>query len=205
MESSLKSLKLGKASGPDQINNRILKEFAHSLSFPLGDLFNYSHSCVKVPELWKQANVTPIFKKGDRSEVPNYRHISLLKHNRKAMKKIVYKHVFNFFIERHVITTLQSGFTAGDSTVNQLVDIYNTFCRALDEGKEVRAVFFDISKAFDRVWHKGLLFKLHYVCISGLFWDSLLTTSLRGNSVSFSRAFPQTGQLLKQACLKVLS
>ena len=48
----------------------------------------------------------------------------------------------------------------GDSTVNQLVDIFNTFCKALDEGKEVRAVFLDISKAFDRVWHKGLLFKL---------------------------------------------
>ena len=58
----------------------------------------------------------------------------------------MHKYVFNFFLEHHVITTLQSGFTAGDSTVNQLVDIYNTFCRALDEGKKVRAVFFfDIS------------------------------------------------------------
>ena len=55
----------------------------------------------------------------------------------------------------------------GDSTVNQLVDTYNTFCKALDEGKEVRAIFCDISKAFDRVWHKGLLFKLRSVGISG--------------------------------------
>ena len=54
-----------------------------------------------------------------------------------------------------------------NSTVNQLVDIYNTFCRALDDGKEVRAIFCDISKAFDRVWHKGLLFKLQSVGISG--------------------------------------
>ena len=46
---------------------------------------------------------------------------------------------------------------AGDSTVNQLVDIYNTFCKALDESKEVHAIFSDISKVFDRVWHKGLL------------------------------------------------
>ena len=63
VESTLKSLKLGKASGPDQINNRILKELAHSLSFPLCDLFNYLLSCDKVPELWKQANVTPSSKK----------------------------------------------------------------------------------------------------------------------------------------------
>ena len=54
-----------------------------------------------------------------------------------------------------------------DSTTNQLLDIYNTFCQALDEGKEVRAVFCDVSKAFDRVWHKGLLFKLNSVGING--------------------------------------
>ena len=87
------------------------------------------------------------------------------------MEKLVHKYVFNFFIEHHVITTLQPDFTAGDSTVNQLVDIYNTFCLALDEGKEVRAVFFNISKAFDRVWNKGLLFKLHCVGISGNLLD----------------------------------
>ena len=51
--------------------------------------------------------------------------------------------------------------------MNQLVDIYNTFCRALDDGKEVRAIFCDTSKAFDRVWHKGLPFKLQSVGISG--------------------------------------
>ena len=66
-----------------------------------------------------------------------------------------------------MITTLQSGFVPGDSTVNQLIDIYNTFCRALDEGKEVRAIFCGISKAFDRVWHEGLIFKLQGAGISG--------------------------------------
>ena len=55
--------------------------------------------------------------------------------------KIVHKHMFNFLLDRHAITCLQSGSVPGDSTVNQLVVIYNTFCKALDEGKEVRAVF----------------------------------------------------------------
>ena len=68
--------------------------------------------------------------------------------------------MFNIINDNQVITCLQSGFVPGDSTINQLVDIYNIFCKALDEGKEVRAVFLDISKAVDRVWHKGLLFKL---------------------------------------------
>ena len=79
----------------------------------------------------------------------------------------MFKYVLNFFRDHQVITTMQSGFIPGDSTVNQLVDIYNTFCKALDEGKDVRAVFCDISKAFGTVWHKGLLYKLKSVGVSG--------------------------------------
>ena len=105
----------------------------------------------KVPSIWKQANVSPIYKKDDPSVVSNYRPISLLSTVGKILERIVHKHILNFFQEHHIITTLQSGFVPGDSTVNQLVDIYNTFCKALDDGKEVRAIFCDISKAFDRV------------------------------------------------------
>ena len=120
-----------------------------------------------MPSLWKQANVTPVFKKNEPSDISNYRPISLLNTIGKVLEKIVHKYVYNFLSKHQVITTLQSGFIPGDSTVNQLVDIYNTFCRALDDGKEVRAIFCDISKAFDRVLHKGLLFKLQSVGISG--------------------------------------
>ena len=70
-------------------------------------------------------------------------------------------------MDHEVLTTLQSGFISGDSTVNQLVDIYNSFYKAIDKGKEVRAIFCDISKVFDRVWHKGLLYKLQTVGITG--------------------------------------
>ena len=79
----------------------------------------------------------------------------------------MHKNLFNFIRDRHILTALQSGFIPGESTVNELVDIYNTFCKALDEGKEVRAVFCDVSKAFNRVWHKGLLYKLQTIGISG--------------------------------------
>ena len=166
VESTLLSLPVGKASGPDTINNKILKDLAQPLSPPLTDLFNFSLEKGKVSIIWKQANVTPIFKKDDPSELSNYRPISVLSTVGKVLEKIVHKHVFNFFQENHIITALQSGFLPGDSTVNQLTDLYNTFCQALDEGKEVRAIFCDISKAFDRVWHKGLLCKLSSVGIS---------------------------------------
>ncbi|MCG7877682.1 MAG: reverse transcriptase domain-containing protein [Candidatus Thiodiazotropha endolucinida] len=165
VEDTLKSLKLGKASGPDNVNNRILKELAEPLSNPLCDLFNYSLAKCVFPDKWKEANVSPLFKKDDPSLISNYRPISLLSTIGKVMEKIVHKHLFNYFKEHSLITCLQSGFSPGDSTVNQLVDIYNTFCKALDDGKEVRAIFCDISKAFDRVWHRGLLHKLEKVGI----------------------------------------
>ena len=79
----------------------------------------------------------------------------------------MHKHVFNFFRYHGVVTSLQSGFIPGSSTIKQSVDVYNTFYKALDEGKKVRAIFCDISTAFDKVWHSGLLFKLQTAGISG--------------------------------------
>ncbi|MCG8096842.1 MAG: hypothetical protein JAZ17_25000 [Candidatus Thiodiazotropha endolucinida] len=165
--SVLKSLPTGKACGPDQVNNRVLKECAQQLSAPLTELFNYSLSTSTMPDMWKRANVTPIHKKDDKTLVENHRPISLLSSIGTSLEKIVHKYLHNFLIANNTITPFQSGFTQGDSTVNQLVDLYNTFSRALDEGKEVRVVFCDVSKAFDRVWHRGLLAKLKHYGISG--------------------------------------
>ena len=105
--------------------------------------------------------------KNDPSDITNYRPISRLSTVGKVLEKIVHTYVFNFLMDHEVLTTLQSGFISGDSTVNQLVDIYNSFCKAIDEGKEECAIFCDISKAFDQVWHKGLLYKLQTVGITG--------------------------------------
>ena len=66
-----------------------------------------------------------------------------------------------------MLSSFQSGFIPGDSTINQLTYLYHTFCEALDSGKEVRAVSCDISKAFDHVWHAGLLYKLEAAGITG--------------------------------------
>ena len=139
--------------------------------FPVCDLFNFSLAQGQVPSLWKLANVAPIHKKNNPSDFPNYRPISLLSTIGKSLEEIIHKHVFNFLRANFVLTNLQSGLIPADSIVNQLVDIHNTFCKALDEGKEVRAIFCDVSKAFDRVWHKRLLFKLKSLGIT----DSLLS------------------------------
>jgi hypothetical protein len=75
------------------------------------------------------------------------------------MERCVYKHIYNFLLQNRSISSNQSGFTPGDSAINQLLYIANEFGKALDDGNEVRVVFCDISKAFDRVWHNGLLTK----------------------------------------------
>jgi hypothetical protein len=181
VKSVLGCLPLGKASGPDDINNRVLRELANELSAPLTSLFNKSLTEGYFPSSWKEANVSAIFKKGDPSQVNNYRPISLLSNIEKVLERIVFKRIYNFLLGQNFLSPFQSGFIPGDSPVNQLAFIYNSFCKAIDEGKEIRAVFFDISKAFDRVWHKGLLAKLKSAGVTGnlLHWFSSYLTNRR--------------------------
>ncbi len=83
----------------------------------------------------------------------------------------MFKYVYNFFKENFVLSVFQSGFQSGMSTVTQLLEIYHKFCEAVENGKEIRVIFLDISKAFDKVWHKGLIFKLKQCGISGKLLD----------------------------------
>ena len=83
------------------------------------------------------------------------------------MERCIHKYHYNYVLTNHFFTPLQSGFVPGDSTTFQLLHTYHMFCEAVDNGKEFQTVFCDISKAFDRVWHKGLLHKLRVIGCSG--------------------------------------
>ena len=161
-----------KATGPDLINPRLIREGAPILKLPLCLLFNLTLSTCRFPTQWKLANVTPVFKKDNPSKVNNYRPISLISVLGKVMERCIYKHFYNILLKNSIITPHQSGFTPGDSAINQLLSLTNEFGKALDEGKEIRVVFCDISQTFDRVWHKGLLNKLENIGIQGslLLW-----------------------------------
>ena len=93
VESILKSLPIGKASGPNGLSNRILKELSKELAFPLCVLFNRSFSQDEVPSQWKEANICPIHKKDDPSLVNNYRPISLLNSEDKVFERLIFKHI----------------------------------------------------------------------------------------------------------------
>ena len=101
--------------------------------------------------------------------IKNYRPISLLPICGKIFEKIIFNNLYKYLNANNLITKNQSGFRPGDSTSNQLLYLINEIHEAFDDPKslEVRAVFLDISKAFDKVWHDGLIFKLKQNGISG--------------------------------------
>ena len=164
---AIKSLDINKASGPDLINPKLLKEGTNQLVYPFTKLFNLSLSLKIYPESWKKANVSAIYKKDSPTIPNNYRPISLLSIIGKLMERCIHNHLTQHLLDNNIITPFQSGFRNGDSTVNQLLFLYHEFSKTLDANKEIRVVFCDISKAFDRVWHRGLLFKLRSIGISG--------------------------------------
>ena len=141
VEDVLKIINPSKVSGPDLINPRLLKEASSILKNPLCKLFNMSLQQAMFPRQWKRANVSPVFKNNKPNEVKNYRPISLLSVISKCMERCVYKHVYNHLLQNDMLTCNQSGFTKGDSAVNQLVNISSEFGKALDSGKEIRVVF----------------------------------------------------------------
>ena len=103
----------------------------------------------------------------------NYRPVSLLPICGKIFDRLILNELFNFLLENNPISPNQSRFKPGDSCINQLFSITHEIYNSFDEGLEVRSVFLDISKAFDKVWHKGLLFKLSQNGISGNLLDLL--------------------------------
>ena len=163
----IKILITNKAVGEDLISHLVLKRTSESISKPLCLLFNKSLQECTFPSLWKNAIVMPLFKKGDSNIPSNYRPISLLSCIGKLMERAVYKHLYNHFIAHNLIYCKQSGFLRGHSTVYQLIDIFDQIARSIDDKKLNCMIFCDISKAFDRVWHRGLLFKLKQNGISG--------------------------------------
>jgi hypothetical protein len=161
------TLNANKTVCPDIISNRMLVSVKEEISKPLCSLFNKSLREKVFPSDWKIAHVIPLFKTGDKSLPSNYRPITLLSCVSKVLEKNIFKHVFNHLLENKLLYKFQSGFMPGHSTRHQLIELYHRILLAL-EGKQVTSVTFaDISKAFDTVWVKALLYKLGKYGIKG--------------------------------------
>ena len=165
----IKNLDMNKSTGPDEVHNKMLLKGVDVLSEPLASLFNRSINEGTFPMIWKTAHVTPIYKlKGDKNVCTNYRPISLLSCIGKVLERCIHGHIFEFLNTNCLLTLSQSGFIPYDSTTFQLLTMYDDFCKSLDNKIVSQCVYFDISKAFDRVWHKGLIRKLYAIGVRGL-------------------------------------
>ena len=151
MFAALRSLNPDKALGPDGIPGRILKETAQQIAPSLTLLFNKSLHSAVVPDEWKLENVVPVFKRGIKEHVQNYRPISLLC----IVSNIVERCVLN-----HIWEHLQHGFMPRRSCTSQLVGVLDKIGKALDRGKQIDVIYLDMTKAFDKVNHKLLINKL---------------------------------------------
>ncbi len=156
----LRKLNTSKATGPDNIGNMLLKKCAPSVTPVLTRIFNLSLSLGHFPKRWKIAHIVPIHKKGSVHNYMMYRPVSLLPCVSKVFEKLIFNKVYLHLRRNGIISEFQSGFTPGDSTINQLIHITDRILKSLDNFEDCLSCFLDLTRAFDTVWHKGLLYKL---------------------------------------------
>ena len=139
----------------------------------LETIFNQCLETGVFPSEWKKGIIAHIHKKVDKQVAQNYSPVSLLPVCGKILERLMFDEMFEIFIENKLISSSQSGFKPGDSCINQLLFITHEIYSSFDEGLEVRSIFLDIAKAFDKVWHDGIIFKLIQIGISGNLRDLL--------------------------------
>ena len=151
--SLIRNLNPNKAPGSEEISGQRLLLCDNSVVLPLKMLFQNILVTPKYPDMWKLANVTPIFKKGDKQLIKNYRPISLLPIYSNIFENIIFNNLYSYLNTNNLLIKNQSGFRSGDSTTNQLLYLVSEIHEAFANAKslEVRAVFLDISKAFHKV------------------------------------------------------
>ncbi|GAB0209109.1 mitochondrial enolase superfamily member 1 [Grus japonensis] len=156
----LGKLDIHKSMGPDGMHPRVLRELADVIARPPSIIFESSWRTGEVPEDWRKANVTPVFKKGKKEDQGNYRPVSLTSIPGKVMEQLILDVISKHVEEKKVIGSGQHGFTKDKSCLTNLIAFYDGMTGWVDEGRAVDVVYLDFSKAFDTVSRKILVSKL---------------------------------------------
>lgn len=167
VEKLLRGLHTRKASGPDGLTPTILKECSSRIAPILTIIYQKSISTGDLPRDWLRANVTPLYKKGNRSEPANYRPVSLTSIPCKILERIIYHSVMSHLEEIGYLNDKQHGFRRGHSCETQLALTVNDLAKILENKGQVDIIIMDFCKAFDMVPHERLLLKLHHAGIQG--------------------------------------
>ena len=188
-------LNIRKANGPDLVSNSVMRNLPWSAVELLSNVFNACVTRSYFPEPWKIAKILPIHKKDKpKSDPSSYRPISLLSNIGKVFERLVLDRLNKFEDDNNIFTPNQFGFRKGHSTVQQILRIAEKSCLNFNKNRSTGMVLLDLEKAFDSVWHEGLLHKLHkagYPMYLVLIIQSYLTnrTALTQVGKSFSDPF----------------
>ena len=163
----ISSLKTNKVYGPHSIPTNLLQSMKTEISITLKNIFNLSLRSGVHPYILRIAKTIPVYKKGSRLVVSNYRPISLLSNINKILEKIVHNRVYRFLEEQNCIYSLQFGFRKKHATNHALIEITEKVRKALDNDEYACGIFVDLQKAFDTVNHKILIKKLDHYGIRG--------------------------------------
>ncbi|XP_065664613.1 uncharacterized protein LOC136086256 [Hydra vulgaris] len=146
--------------GFDGIHPRVLKYCAAGFATPLTVIFSELLEAGEVPFQWKKAEITPIFKKGCKSNPLNYRPISRTSVPCKVMESLVHRHITDHLNKNKLISSAQDGFQKRKGCVTNLLETYDILTVAARKGYPTDIIFTDFAKAFDKVPHRRLLHKL---------------------------------------------
>ena len=165
----LNNLDTSKASGPDKISSKFLKEVSNEIAPSLTLVMQASLHQSSTPEDWRLALVAPVFKPGktDKAKAENYRPISLTSISCKILEHILHSSIISHLDTNKILTDTQHGFRKNRSCESQLLLTINDLAKSLNEGNQIDSVLLDFSKAFDKVDHHKLSLKLEHYGIRG--------------------------------------
>ena len=174
----MKQLKPKMSSGPDGIPSVVLKKLSPVLAAPLATIFEALMSIGRLPDEWRSATVTPLFKKGLPTQCTNYRPVSLTSVVCKVMERVIVSQLTECLRKHRIISKQQHGFFSRRSTVTNLLETLNDWTLAIQGNNRISAVYIDYSKAFDTVSHPKLFQKLAAYGVTGnlLMWITQFLT-----------------------------
>jgi hypothetical protein len=163
-ENVIKNLKRKSATGPDNIQYNHIKNSPKSFKQLILDLFNLSLEQGLLPEKWKTAKIIMIPKPNKPlTEINSYRPISLTSCFAKCLEKFIQNRIVTFLDQHNILSPHQSGFRKNHSTKDHILQLTNDIINNFNKYEYTGAVMFDLEKAFDKVWHQGLLYKLKQI------------------------------------------